>query len=64
MPRGCRKEGFRVNRRFRRQFLRWFGHVLRRGKDKKVGRVLTMEEVETQGREGQQGDGRMWWRIL
>ncbi len=34
----------------RRQRLRWFGHVLRRGEDLEVGKVLTMEVAGAQGR--------------
>ncbi len=33
----------------RRQPLRWYGHLLRRGENTKVGRVLTVEAAGTQG---------------
>ncbi len=48
----------------RRQRLRWFGYVLRRGWDTEVGRVLAMEVAGTRGREDQQENRRILLRMI
>ncbi len=48
---GCRKGGCRVDGPVvKKTVFRLFGHVLRRGEDTEVGRVLTMQLAVTQGR--------------
>lgn len=40
----------------RRQRLRWYGHLLRRGEDTEVGRVLTMAVAGCELGDNQQGN--------